>query len=101
MQKATSLTRRIIWHRYPYALPADVLSPEPTHETDLSSLREEASKNGLYYLKLTRSFHDGTHLARVATSPDALRSHGYTIVVNDAQLAKVRSWHGLLKSAWT
>ncbi len=99
MQKATSLTRRIIWHHYPYVLPADVLSPELTHETDPSSLREEASKNGLYYLKLTRSFHDGTYLARVAASPDALRSHGYTVMVNDVHLAKARPWHGLLKSA--
>lgn len=99
MQKATSLTRRIIWHHYPYVLPADVLSPEPTHETDPSSLRGEACKNGLYYLKLTRSFHDGNYLARVAASPDALRSHGYTVMVNDAQLAKARPWHGLLKSA--
>ncbi len=99
MQKATSLTRRIIWHHYPYVLPADVLSPEPTHETDPSSLREAASSGDICYLKLTCSFHDGTYLARVAASPDALRSHGYTVIVNDVHLAKARPWHGLLKSA--
>jgi hypothetical protein len=98
-KKVTSPTRRRIWHHYPYALPADVLSPEPTHESDLSSLREEASSHGFCYLKLTRSFHDGTYLARVAASPDALRSHGYTVMVNDIHLAKARLWHGLLKSA--
>ena len=99
MQKATSFTRHIIWYHHPYVLPADVLSPEPIHETDPSSLRKEASKNGLYSLKPTRSFYDGTYLARVAASPDALRSHGSTVMVNDVHLAKARPWHGLLKSA--
>ncbi len=99
MKRATSPTRRRVWHHYPYVLPADVLSPEPTYETDPSSQREEASKNSLYYLKLTHSFHDGTYLARVAASPDALRSHDYTVMVNDVHLAKARPWHSLLKSA--
>ena len=96
----TSLPTRRIWYHSPYVLPADVLSDEPTHENDPSSLREEASCDGLCYLKLTQSFHDGTHLARVAASPGALRSGGYTVVVNNAQLAKARPWHELLtKSA--
>jgi len=99
MNNTPSPTRRI-WYHYPYVLPADVLSDEPTHENDPSSLREEASCDGLCYLKLTQSFHDGTHLARVAASPDALHTCSYTIVVNDAQLAKARPWHALLaKSA--
>jgi hypothetical protein len=85
-----------IWYHYPYVLPADVLSDESTHENDSSCLREAASCGGLCYLKLTRSFHDGTHLARVAASPDGLRTGGYTIVVNDTQLTKARPWHSLL-----
>jgi hypothetical protein len=95
MNNTSSPTKRI-WYHYPYVLPADVLSDEPTHENDPSSLREEVSCDGLCYLKLTQSFGDGTHLARVAASPDALRSCGYTIVVNDTQLAKARPWHALL-----
>ena len=99
MKKTPSLTRRI-WYHYPYVMSATVLSPEPTHENDPSSLRAAASSDGICYLKLTHSFHDGTSLARVAASPDALRSEGYTIVLSDPQLAKVRPWHGLLtKSA--
>ena len=98
MQNNTLFTRRI-WHHYPYVIPADVLSDEPTHENDPSSLREEAGSSGLCYLKLTKSFHDGTYLARVAASPDALRTRGYTVVVNDAHLAKARPWHGLLENA--
>jgi hypothetical protein len=93
-----SLTRHI-WYHYPYVVPADVFSAEPTHENDPSSLRAEASCSGICYLKLTRSFHDGTYLARVAVSPEALRSHGYTVVVNDAQLVKARPWHSLLKKS--
>jgi hypothetical protein len=95
----TSHTQRIIWHHYPYVMPANVLSPEPTHEDDPSSLRAEASSGGLCYLKLTQSFHDGTYLARVAASLDALRSGGYTVIVNDVHLAKALPWHSLLKSA--
>jgi hypothetical protein len=99
MKNTLSPTRRI-WYHYPYVLPADVLSDEPTHENDPSSLREEASCDGLCYLKLTHSFGDGTHLARVAASLDALRTSGYTIVVNDMHLTKARPWHALLtKSA--
>ena len=94
----TLLTRRI-WFHYPYVMPVDVLSNEPTHGDDPSSLCEEASCDDICYLKLTCSFHDGTYLARVAASPAALRSHGYTVIVNHAQFAKARPWHGLLKSA--
>jgi hypothetical protein len=93
MHNTTSSPTNRIWYHYPYVLPADVLSDEPTHEGDPSSLREEASCNGLCYLKLTQSIGDGTHLARVAASSDALRTGGYTIVINDAQLAKARPWH--------
>jgi hypothetical protein len=95
MNNTSSPTTRI-WYHYPYVLPADVLSAEPTHEDDPSCLREAASCDGLCYLKLIQSFGDGTHLARVAASPDALRTGGYTIVVNDTQLAKVRPWHAWL-----
>ena len=95
MNNTPSPTRRI-WYHYPYVLPADVLSDEPTHEDDPSSLREEASCESLCYLKLTQSFGDGTHLARVAASPDALHTSGYTIVVNDAHLTKARPWHSWL-----
>jgi hypothetical protein len=99
MQNTPLLTQRI-WYYAPYVMPATVLSPEPTHENDPSSLRAAASSDGICYVKLIQSFHDGTYLARVAASPDALRSHSYIIVLNDAQLAKVRPWHGLLtKSA--
>lgn len=92
MHNKTLPTRRI-WYHFPYIMPASVLSPEPTHESDPSSLRADASSGGICYLKLTQSFHDGTYLARVAASPNMLRSHSYTIVLNDAHLAKVRPWH--------
>ena len=99
MPKNTVTTPRHIWYHVPYLLPADVLSPEPTHESDPSSLREEASSSGLCYLKLTQPFYDGTYLARVAASPAALRSGGFTVIVNDVQIAHARPWHPLLKSA--
>jgi hypothetical protein len=89
----SSLPTRHIWYFYPYVMPADVLSTEPTHENDPSNLRDDASYDGRCYLKLTRSFGDGTYLARVAASLELLRNHGYTVVLNEVQLAKARPWH--------
>ncbi|HEX9132118.1 MAG TPA: hypothetical protein VF844_07485 [Ktedonobacteraceae bacterium] len=95
----TLLLRRI-WYHYPYVISADVLSADPTHEDDLSSLRDDASCDGHCYVKFTRSFGDGTYLARVAASPALLRHQGYTVVFNEAQLAKAIPWHDqLMKSA--
>ena len=97
MPKNTLSTRpRRIWYHHPYVMPANILSPEPTHESDPSNLRAEASSGGICYLRVTQAFHDGTYLARVAASPDALRSQGYTIVLNEVHLAKARPWHRLL-----
>jgi hypothetical protein len=44
MKKSLSLTRRI-WCHVPYVMPATVLSPKPTHESDPSSLRAERREN--------------------------------------------------------
>ena len=96
MNKALSPTRprrQRIRHHYPYMLSADVLSAEPTHEDD-------ASCDGRCYLKLTRSFGDGTYLPRVTASPALLRHQGYTLVLHEAELAKALPWHDhLMKSA--
>ncbi len=83
------LERRICYH-YPYVAPATILSAEPVDDADASSLRADASTNGVCYLEVTRSFHDGTYLARVAAHPDLIRTQGYTIVLNAAQLALAR-----------
>jgi hypothetical protein len=89
-----------IWYYYPYVMSADVLSAEPTHEDDPYSLRDDASCDGHCYLKLTRSFGDGTYLARVAASQELLRNQSYTVVLNEVQLAKAHPWHEhLLKGA--
>jgi hypothetical protein len=88
-----TLRHQRIWYHYPYVMPADVLSAEPTHEDDLSSLRDDASCEGYCYVKLTRSFDDGTYLARVAASPASLCHQGYALVVHEAQFAKALPWH--------
>jgi hypothetical protein len=87
----TLLLRRI-WYHYPYVLSAEVLSAEPTHEDDLSSLRDDASSHGHCYVKLTRSFGDGTYLARVAASPALLRHQGYTVVLHEAHTNSLSMW---------
>jgi hypothetical protein len=89
----TSLTRRI-WYGYPYAIAAEVLSDQPTHDDDPSSLRAEASRDGTCYLRLLKAFHDGTYLARVAAHPVFFpATQGYTVVLTEKQLAKARPWH--------
>src|SRR6266853_5478835 len=86
----TLLTRRI-WYGYPYAIAADVLSDQPTHDEDASSLRAEASRDGTCYLRLLKAFHDGTYLARVAAHPAFFpATQGYTVVLTEKQLAKAR-----------
>ena len=89
----TPLTRRI-WYGYPYAIPSDVLSDQPTHDEDASSLRAEASRDGTCYLRLLKAFHDGRYLARVAAHPDFFpATQGYTVVLTAEQLAQARPWH--------
>jgi len=95
----TPLTRHI-WYGYPYEIPADVLSDEPTHDTDASSLRAEASRDGTSYLRLLKAFHDGTYLARVAAHPDFFpATQGYTVVLTDKQLAQARPWDARVLAA--
>ena len=95
----TPPTRRI-WYGYPYEIPADVLSDEPTHDTDASSLRAEASRDGTSYLRLLKAFHDGTYLARVAAHPDFFPvTEGYTVVLTEEQLAQARPWDARVLAA--
>src|SRR5260370_35957360 len=95
-----TLPQKRLWYGYPYAIPADVLSDQPTHDEDASSLRAEASRDGTCYLRLLKAFHDGTYLARVAAHPDFFPAReGYTVVLTAEQLAKARPWHGRVLAA--
>src|SRR5947209_8033924 len=86
-------------YHVPYVMPADVLSAEPTHEKDVSSLRADASHEGVCYLHITHSFHDGTYLARVAAHPALILSHGYTIVFTEMQLAQACLYENSARAA--
>jgi hypothetical protein len=70
-----------------HVLPATILSAEPIDEQDTSNLRADASSNGICYLYILRSLHDGTCLARVAAHPDLLTEQGYTVVLSEGSLA--------------
>ena len=85
----SSLERRICYH-YPYVAPATILSPDPVDDEDPSSLRADASCNDACYFEVTRSLRDDTFLGRVAADPDLIRTQGYTVVLNAAQLAQAR-----------
>ena len=74
-----------------YALPASILSEEPTHEQDPSSLRAEASTSEVAYVHVVRSLFDGTTLVRVAAHPELLSHQGYTLVLDDADLEGARA----------
>ena len=94
----TPLEQRI-WYHYPYMLPAMLLSDEPTHDGDTSSLRADASQGDICYVHITRSFGDGTFLARVATSPNFKHAQGFTLVLTDAYLAQAKPWDGRIQAA--
>ena len=94
----TPLEKRI-WYCYPYVLPAMLLSNEPTHVGDTSSLRAEASQNDTCYVHITRSFGDGTFLARVAASPNFKHAQGFTLVLTEANLAQAKPWDGRIQAA--
>ena len=93
----TPLEQRI-WYHYPYVVPATLLSNEPTHACDTSSLRADASRDDMCFVRLTRSFGDGTFLARVAASPD-FKHRQFTLVLTEAQLAQARPWDGRIQAA--
>ncbi len=93
----TPLEQRI-WYHYPYVLPAMLLSDEPTHADDPSSLRAEASHDDICFVRLTRSFGNGTFLARVAASPDFTHRQ-FTLVLTEAHLAQAKPWNSRIHAA--
>ena len=97
MTQTSSLERRIFYH-YPYVAPATILSADPVDNQDASSLRADASHDGACYFEVTRSFQDGTYLARVAADPDLIRTQGYTIVLNTTRLALARPYDCRMQS---
>jgi hypothetical protein len=95
----TLLTKRICYG-YPYEIPADMLSDEPTNDEDASCLHADASRDGTCYLRQLKAFHDGMYLVHVASHPDFFPSkEGYTVVLTDEQLIQARPWHGRMLAA--
>ena len=94
----TPLEQRI-WYHYPYVMPAKMLSNEPTDTDDTSSLRAEASQDDTCFVHITRSFGDGTFLARVAASPNFKHAQGFTLVLTEANLAQAKPWDGRIQAA--
>jgi hypothetical protein len=94
----TPLEQRI-WYHYPYEVPATLLSDEPTHDGDTSSLRADASRDDMCIVRITRSFGDGTFLARVAASSDFKHAQGFTLVLTEAHLAQAKPWDGCIQAA--
>ena len=69
-----------------HVIPAALLSDEPIDEQDASSLRTDASDNGISYETVSRLLNDGTLLARVAAHPALLPEQGYTVVLNSQDI---------------
>src|SRR2546426_1063943 len=89
-----SPTTRRIWFGYPYQMPASLLSAEPTHDDDASSLQADANQDDRCYIRFIRSFGDGTYQVRVAARPifDPNRE-GYTLLLMEAHLSQARAWN--------
>jgi len=88
-------TQRTFAHRIGYCIPcvvpADVLSADPVDKEDASSLRADASHDGLSYIQVTCMLEDGVYLAHVAASPDRA-ARGYTILLSEQQLYSALPW---------
>jgi hypothetical protein len=85
---------RRIWFCYPYEMPASLLSDEPTHDEDPSSLQDDASQDYRCYIHFIRSFGDGTYQGRVAARPDFdPNREGYTLLLTEAHLSQARVWN--------
>jgi hypothetical protein len=65
---AQTLLARRIWIQHPYVLPAKLLSSEPTHDEDLSSLHADASQDDRCYVRFIRSFDGSPPTAQCAVS---------------------------------
>ena len=65
-----------------HVLSASLLSDEPVDAQDESSLRADASANGICYVTVSRPLDSGALLARVAAHPSLLPDMGYTVVLN-------------------
>ncbi len=85
-----SLAKRICYH-YPYVMLAATLSADAVDEEDTSSLRADASNEGICYIHVIRSLDDGWYLARVAAGPELL-PEGYTVILSEGQLAYALPW---------
>jgi len=48
---------------------------------------------------ITRSFGDGTFLARVAASPAFKHAQGFTLVLTERHLAQATPWDGRIQAA--
>ncbi len=82
-----------ICSRSPHVLLAAHLSPDPVDEEDPASLRADASRDGLCFVRVIRSLEHGTYLVRVAADPDLLtRNQGYTVLLSEEQLACALPW---------
>jgi hypothetical protein len=73
-------------------LPDSIFSNVPTGKNDPSSLRKDASQCRLCYFRAIKQLADDTYIARVAASPKAVETGGYTIILTEAQLTQAIPW---------
>src|SRR5450755_4588913 len=72
-------------------IPARLLSDEPIDAEDPSSLRTDASHEGLSYLRVSYQLSEGMYVCRVAASPDRA-AKGYTVLLTEQQLYFALPW---------
>ncbi len=93
---ASSLFQRIGYNRF--CFDASVLSAEPIDASDLSSLKEAASQDGLSYGHIVKDLGSGCYLLHISSDPDCLPSFFYTLVLSDEDLLTALPWDCRLAS---
>lgn len=91
----TSTVQRTFTQRIGYlvtsVIPASLLSDEPIDAEDSSSLRTDASHEGLSYLQVSYQLSESEYVCRVASSPDRAAT-GYTVLLTEQQLYFALPW---------
>ncbi len=91
----TATAQRTIASRIGYlvtsVIPASLLSDEPIDAEDSSSLRTDASHEGLSYLQVSYQLSESMYVCRVAASPDRAAT-GYTVLLTEQQLYFALPW---------
>jgi hypothetical protein len=79
-------------------VPANLLSQEPIHNEDTTTLQADARRDGKCSFRMILALGDGTNLAHVAALPDFKRAPRFTVMFSESQLALAQPLRGYVQA---